>query len=339
MWAAYSPVKNSPADAAAKAKGGNPSHSATTGELDTYHANCRVRLRIMQRALGFYWRCKALTPASSPTEPPQQALFLRHRPAPPLTVSHCRGLVHALWVPSYQTRLDSINPARMDLADLCLRVSPPSCLQMLAMLGAKVDPPQPVEFNGISGLELWPRVSWSPLWAVSFDDVEAKVGWLAVAGSHSARWERVVACGPATHSRPWAVRNGSCALRGVSWMDVNPTPPVLPPNLHGCCHTLTRVPQVAAGGLHLGTDTTLVISAPGTKIRALDLERGTLVVEGVRGAEVAIDGLKVDNAGWQWQALDSDSGATEEEYIRGFRVVKHEQLALGYRSPGSYTVT
>lgn len=43
VWAAYSPVKNSPADAADKAKGGNPSHSATSGELDFYEANCKVQ--------------------------------------------------------------------------------------------------------------------------------------------------------------------------------------------------------------------------------------------------------------------------------------------------------
>lgn len=42
VWAAYSPVKNSPADAAAKAAAGDPSHSATTGELDMYMANCKV---------------------------------------------------------------------------------------------------------------------------------------------------------------------------------------------------------------------------------------------------------------------------------------------------------
>ena len=40
-WAAYSPVKNSPEDAAAKVRGGNPSHSATSGEIDIYNANCR----------------------------------------------------------------------------------------------------------------------------------------------------------------------------------------------------------------------------------------------------------------------------------------------------------
>lgn len=41
VWAAYSPVKNSPADARAKVAAGNPSHSATAGELDIYQANCR----------------------------------------------------------------------------------------------------------------------------------------------------------------------------------------------------------------------------------------------------------------------------------------------------------
>ena len=49
VWAAYSPVKNSPKDAAAKAEGGGPSHSATTGELDVYQVNCRS----VKRVLGF----------------------------------------------------------------------------------------------------------------------------------------------------------------------------------------------------------------------------------------------------------------------------------------------
>jgi UDP-sugar pyrophosphorylase len=42
VWVAYSPVKNSPDEALAKAKAGNPSHSATTGELDIYRANCNI---------------------------------------------------------------------------------------------------------------------------------------------------------------------------------------------------------------------------------------------------------------------------------------------------------
>ena len=45
VWAAYSPVKNSPADAAKKAAAGDPSHSATSGELDLYMTNCKVRFK------------------------------------------------------------------------------------------------------------------------------------------------------------------------------------------------------------------------------------------------------------------------------------------------------
>lgn len=87
VWAAYSPVKNSPADAASKAQGGNPSHSATSGELDWYMANCK----------------------------------------------------------------------------------------MLQALGARVDGPRPAQFNGLHGLELWPRVTWSPLFAASWDELAGKV--------------------------------------------------------------------------------------------------------------------------------------------------------------------
>lgn len=47
-------------------------------------------------------------------------------------------------------------------------------MQMLRMLGASVADPQPVEFLGIKGLELWPRVAWSPLFALTFDDLQAR---------------------------------------------------------------------------------------------------------------------------------------------------------------------
>jgi hypothetical protein len=42
VWAAYSPVKNSPEEGRDKAKSGSPSHTATSGELDVYAANCRL---------------------------------------------------------------------------------------------------------------------------------------------------------------------------------------------------------------------------------------------------------------------------------------------------------
>lgn len=42
VWATYSPVKNSPADARVKAAEGNPTHSATTGEMDIYKVPCNI---------------------------------------------------------------------------------------------------------------------------------------------------------------------------------------------------------------------------------------------------------------------------------------------------------
>eukprot|EP00727_Mastigamoeba_balamuthi_P011383 m51a1_g6868 putative udp-sugar pyrophosphorylase-like (617) ;mRNA; f:161448-163945 len=41
-WVAFSPVKNNPKDAAAKAKAGQPPASAASGELDQYAANSRI---------------------------------------------------------------------------------------------------------------------------------------------------------------------------------------------------------------------------------------------------------------------------------------------------------
>lgn len=58
VWAAYSPVKNSPADAAAKAAAGNPSHSAASGELDQYETACRVREE-ERRMVGCSTSCRA----------------------------------------------------------------------------------------------------------------------------------------------------------------------------------------------------------------------------------------------------------------------------------------
>ena len=42
------------------------------------------------------------------------------------------------------------------------------CLQML---GAQIGGPEQREFNGLQ-VELWPRVSWSPSFALTFADLE-----------------------------------------------------------------------------------------------------------------------------------------------------------------------
>ena len=39
------------------------------------------------------------------------------------------------------------------------------------MLGAQIDGPEQREFNGLQ-VDLWPRISWTPFFAVSFADLE-----------------------------------------------------------------------------------------------------------------------------------------------------------------------
>ena len=71
VWSTYSPVKNSPADALAKAKAGSPSHSATTGELDIYKTNCRQAVRLPPSCvrlcilLGYETNCRQVSTMSS----------------------------------------------------------------------------------------------------------------------------------------------------------------------------------------------------------------------------------------------------------------------------------
>ena len=127
---------------------------------------------------------------------------------------------------------------------------------MLRMIGASVDDPKgTVTFNNIAGLHFWPRVTWSPLFDCTFDDLEAKIN---------------------------------------------------------------------AKHVHIGQDTVLVISAPDAKIESLDLKRGALVIDAPSGEAVVVKDEVVENEGWEWTPLDPDSGALEEEYIRGFKVVKKE---------------
>jgi len=180
VWAAYSPVKNHPDEAREKVKGGNPSHSATSGELDIYALNCCI----------------------------------------------------------------------------------------LQMLGAKVDTPQDVLFNGLK-LKLWPRVVLSPSFAPSFVEVAQKI----------------------------------------------------------------RATEVEISGR-----SSLVIDGPDIFISTLKLD-GALVIRAVPGAEVVVEEMTVTNAGWEWKALEEGEEAPEILKIRGFRVVKHETMALEFRSPGKYSVS
>ncbi len=66
---------------------------------------------------------------------------------------------------------------------------------------------------------------------------------------------------------------------------------------------------------HISKDSALVIESADVEIRSLDLD-GTMYVKVPQGAKLIVDGLKVQNVGWKWQALNPNKPMTEEQYIR-----------------------
>lgn len=222
VWAAYSPVKNSPADARSKAEGGNPSHSATSAELDWYMANCK----------------------------------------------------------------------------------------MLQALGATVDGPLPATFNGIHNLELWPRVTWSPMFAVSWDELESKV---AAAEVHIGADTALVIEAGNVEIKSLDLRRGALVIRSAAAEEA-------------------EGPAEAAAGGAAGEGVAGGVAAAAGRVlgQLVQMAAEAVGAAGTAGtaAPLVAEGLVVDNAGWEWQALDGDEGSSEEEYIRGFRVVKNGQEVL-----------
>ena len=67
--------------------------------------------------------------------------------------------------------------------------------------------------------------------------------------------------------------------------------------------------------VHIDQDAVLYINHADVQILSLDL-KGALVVEGSLGANITIDGLKVDNEGWEWHALTDNEASEEHQKIR-----------------------
>ena len=54
------------------------------------------------------------------------------------------------------------------------------------MLGAQIGGPEQREFNGLQ-VEMWPRVSWSPAFALTFADLEVSHHALCMSATPSCR--------------------------------------------------------------------------------------------------------------------------------------------------------
>lgn len=73
--------------------------------------------------------------------------------------------------------------------------------------------------------------------------------------------------------------------------------------------------KVKGTSVRLSKDSALVIEGADIELKSLDLE-GALVLQTSRNAKLIVDGLKLQNGGWKWQALKPDKPMTEEQYIR-----------------------
>ena len=81
--------------------------------------------------------------------------------------------------------------------------------------------------------------------------------------------------------------------------------------------------KLDAAKVRLSKDAALVISGADVHIKSLDLD-GALVVDAAPGARLVIDGLRVQNKGWKWQALNPNKPMTEEQMIR-FACLPHHR--------------
>ena len=64
------------------------------------------------------------------------------------------------------------------------------------MLGADIPSPESVEFNGLQ-VDLWPRIAWSPLWALTFSHIQVPPSGRSVSVPHMAwyrAWTQHQAC-------------------------------------------------------------------------------------------------------------------------------------------------
>lgn len=98
--------------------------------------------------------------------------------------------------------------------------------------------------------------------------------------------------------------------------------------------------RVNAPAVSMASGSALVVKGSGVYIDSLEL-KGALVIEAVEGASVTVR-ASVKNRGWQVQKLEDDDSntgsASEQEKLRGFRIVRHEERRVVFDLPGDYLV-
>jgi UDP-sugar pyrophosphorylase len=89
--------------------------------------------------------------------------------------------------------------------------------------------------------------------------------------------------------------------------------------------------------VRVSNNSTLVLDGENIKVNALDLN-GTLVIHAVPGANVTVDGLKVQNKGWSFEELKDGQKVDQKYEIRGYQINRGEQAYFKFSQPGDYTL-
>ncbi|KAM0000883.1 putative nucleotidyltransferase [Helianthus debilis subsp. tardiflorus] len=101
--------------------------------------------------------------------------------------------------------------------------------------------------------------------------------------------------------------------------------------------TFNDVKSKVSGNNSVSQKSTLVIKGRDIYIEDLELD-GVLIVDSVDDAEVKVGG-SVCNKGWSVESIDKDSTELPEEVrIRGFKIIKTEQVQQFYDEPGKFTL-
>ncbi|KAJ0469817.1 putative nucleotidyltransferase [Helianthus annuus] len=101
--------------------------------------------------------------------------------------------------------------------------------------------------------------------------------------------------------------------------------------------TFSDVKSKVSGNNSVSQKSTLVIKGRDIYIEDLELD-GALIVDSVDDAEVKVGG-SVCNKGWSVESIDKDSTELPEEVrIRGFKIIKTEQVQQFYDEPGKFAL-
>jgi len=189
---------------------------------------------------------------------------------------------------------------------------------------------------GFTLLEVW--VAYSP---VKNSPAEAAVKARAGNPSHSATTgELDIYRANGNIFRHFGAQVDDPLKTSFNGIDVELPPRIVwSPSFACTLEELTQKVDFEKSAVRVSQRSTLVLQGSGIAIQGLDLD-GALVVCACEGAKVTLKSLAVKNKGWEWKHLEGEgeAAASEEEKMRGFRVVKHETRLIEFKEPGEYVI-